>query len=89
MEPEEDSILGAIEDGETINPHGMDPQTMLRFVKAAGAWPARVIVIACEPAEIESMGWGLSDEVQAAVQRAVNLVIETVDELRAEPAVLD
>jgi hydrogenase maturation protease len=89
MEPEEESIVGAIEDGETINPHGMDPQTMLRFVKAVGAWPARVIVIACEPAEVESMGWGLSDEVQAAVQRAVDLVIETVDELRAEPAVLD
>jgi hydrogenase maturation protease len=85
MEPDEDSVQGAIEDGETINPHGMDPQTVLRFVKSIGAWPGRVIVIACEPAEVEEMGWGLSDDVRDAVDRAVDLVVETVGELRAEP----
>ena len=85
MEPDEDSVQGAIEDGETSNPHGMDPQTVLRFVKSIGAWPGRVIVIACEPAEVEEMGWGLSDEVRDAVDRAVDLVVETVGELRAEP----
>ncbi len=85
MEPDEDSVQGAIEDGETINPHGMDPQTVLRFVKSIGAWPGRVIVIACEPAEVEEMGWGLSEEVREAVDRAVELVVETVGELRAEP----
>jgi hydrogenase maturation protease len=86
MEPEEDSVLGGIEDGEVINPHAMDPQTVLRFVKSIGAWPGRVVVIACEPAEVEEMGWGLSEHVSAAVERAVDLVVETVDELRAEPA---
>jgi len=40
-------------------------------------------VIACEPADVEEMGWGLSDEVSAAVSRAVDLVVETVAELRA------
>src|SRR5579875_1158069 len=49
MEPDEGSVPGAIEDGEVINPHGMDPQTVLRFLKGAGAWPGRVVVIACEP----------------------------------------
>ncbi len=49
-----------------IDPHGMDPQTVLRFVKSIGAWPGRVVVIACEPAEVEEMGWGLSDTVSAA-----------------------
>lgn len=85
MEPSEDSVQGGIEDGEVINPHGMEPQTVLRFVKSIGAWPGRVIVIACEPAEVEEMGWGLSEEVREAVQRAVDLVFETVGELRAEP----
>jgi hydrogenase maturation protease len=85
MEPDEDSVQGAIEDGETINPHGMDPQTVLRFVKSIGAWPGRVIVIACEPADVEEMGWGLSDEVRDAVDRAVDLVVETVGGLLAEP----
>ena len=41
-----------------INPHGMDPQTVLRFVKTLGAWPGKVMVIACEPAVVEEMGLG-------------------------------
>src|SRR6202790_2133345 len=36
IEPDESSVQGAIEDGEVINPHGMDPQTVLRFVKSVG-----------------------------------------------------
>ena len=64
----------------------MDPQTVLRFVKSIGAWPGRVIVIACEPADVEEVGWGLSDQVKEAVERAVELVVETIDELRAQPA---
>jgi hydrogenase maturation protease len=89
MEPDEDEVQGGIEDGEVINPHGMDPQTVLRFVKSIGAWPGRVVVIACEPADVEEMGWGLSDVVSGAVDRAVDLVFETLEELRAEPAPSD
>jgi len=82
MEPEEESVPGEIEDGELINPHGMDPQTVLRFLKSAGAWPGKVIVVACEPAQVEEMGWGLSEEVADAVERAAQLVLDTVQELR-------
>ena len=82
MEPDEESVPGAIEDGDVINPHAMDPQTVLRFVKSVGAWPGRVVVIACEPADIEDMGWGLSEPVRDAIERAVDLVFETVAELR-------
>jgi hydrogenase maturation protease len=64
----------------------MDPRTVLRFVKSVGAWPGRVIVIACEPAEVEEVGLGLSQQVEEAVERAIELVVETIDELRAEPA---
>ena len=83
MEPDDAEVEGGIEDGEVINPHGMDPQTVLRFVKSIGAWPGRVVVIACEPAEVEEMGWGLSETVSAAVDRAVGLVLDTLDELLA------
>ena len=83
MEPDEESVPGAIDDGDVINPHGMDPQTMLRFVKSVGAWPGKVVVIACEPADVEEMGWGLTDRVKAAVDRAVDLVFETVAEMQA------
>jgi hydrogenase maturation protease len=83
MEPDEASIDAGIEDGDTINPHAMDPQTMLRFVKSVGAWPGRVVVIACEPAEVGELGFGLSEQVQAAVERALDLVAETIGELQA------
>jgi hypothetical protein len=32
------------------------------------------------------MGWGLTDEVRAAVDRALDVVSETIDELRSEAA---
>jgi len=83
MEPAETEVPGGIEDGDVINPHAMDPQTVLRFVKSVGAWPGRVVVIACEPENVGEMGWGLSDRVRAAVDRAVALVLETVEDLRA------
>jgi hydrogenase maturation protease len=83
MEPDEESVQAGIEDGDVINPHAMDPQTVLRFVRSVGAWPGRVVVIACEPAHVEEMGWGLSEPVAQAVQRAVDLVAEIVDELRS------
>ncbi|HEX3691216.1 MAG TPA: hydrogenase maturation protease [Solirubrobacteraceae bacterium] len=83
MEPDEDAVPGGIEDGDVINPHAMDPQTVLRFVKSVGAWPGKVVVIACEPEQVSEMGWGLSERVQGAVARAVSLVLETVHELRS------
>jgi hydrogenase maturation protease len=86
IEPDEQSVQAAIEDGEVINPHAMDPQTVLRFLKSTGAWPGRVVVIACEPADLGDVGWGLSDPVKQAVDRAVELVLETIDELRSQPA---
>ena len=77
MEPDEADIAAGIEDGEMLDPHGMDPQTVLRFVRAVGGWPGKVVVIACEPAEVEEMGLGLSDAVSGAVDRAVELVEST------------
>jgi hydrogenase maturation protease len=86
MEPDEESVDAGIEDGQVLNPHGMDPQTVLRFVKTLGAWPGKVVVIACEPAVVEEMGLGLSDQVAAAVDSAVALVVETIDELCTDAA---
>jgi hydrogenase maturation protease len=86
MEALEQEVDAGIEDGQAINPHGMDPQTVLRFVKTIGAWPGKVLVVACEPATVEEMGLGLSDEVARAVDGAVDLVAKTIDELQADAA---
>ena len=89
MEADEDAIDAGIEDGQVINPHGMDPQTVLRFVKTLGAWPGKVVVIACEPAQVEQMGFGLSEGVAGAVDGAVNLVLETIETLRSDAAYVE
>jgi hydrogenase maturation protease len=86
MEPDEQDIAAGIEDGELLDPHGMDPQTVLRFVRAVGGWPGKVVVIACEPAQVEEMGIGLSAGVSAAVDHAAELVATTIEELRADAA---
>lgn len=82
MDVDPDSVGGPIEDGENIDPHGMEPQTVLRFVKAVGGWPGKVVVVACEPQEVDDVAIGLSDPVAAAVEGAVELVLESVEELR-------
>ncbi len=74
-----------ISDGELVSPHGMDPRTVLRFVKTVGGWPGKVVVVACEPAG-EEMGFELSPAVAAAVERAATLVGETIAELRTDAA---
>jgi hydrogenase maturation protease len=86
MEATEEEVEAGIEDGQVLNPHGMDPQTVLRFVKTLGAWPGRVMVIACEPAVVEEMGLGLSPAVAGAVDAAVEQVLRTVEELRSDAA---
>jgi hydrogenase maturation protease len=86
MEALEQEVEAGIEDGQVINPHAMDPQTVLRFVKTVGAWPGKVVVVACEPAQVEEMGLGLSAEVERAVDGALELLVETIDELQADAA---
>ncbi len=78
--------IAPIEDGEVVSPHGMDPKTVLRFVKTVGGWPGKVTIVACEPAGVDEMGFKLSAEVSDAVERATDLVLETVEGLRTADA---
>ena len=86
MEPDPADVDGGIEDGAVIDPHGMDPQTVLRFVKAVGGWPGKVVIVACEPSSVGEVNWGLSKPVEDAVDRAVAVVLEQVQELRNDAA---
>jgi hydrogenase maturation protease len=82
MEANPDEVDGQIKDGQMLDPHGMDPQTVLRFVKYVGGWPGRVFVVACEPEVVEDVGFGLSEPVSSALNRAADVVLETIAELR-------
>ena len=86
IEPREEEFAAGIEDGESIDPHGMDPKTVLRFVRAVGGWPGKVVVVACEPAAGERIGMELSEEVAGAVGRAVETVLEQIAELGRDEA---
>lgn len=86
IEPSLAELSAPIEDGDVINPHGMDPQTVLRFVGAIGGFSGRVVVIGCEPGEVDAVGLGLTPAVGDVVQRALALVTETIEELRTDAA---
>lgn len=82
-DPQEIEPIG---DGEAISPHGMDPLTVLRFVKTVGGWPGAIRIVACEPGEVEAMGMALTPAVEAALEGAVRLVGEQIAELRDDHA---
>jgi hydrogenase maturation protease len=86
LEPSMEELAGPIEDGDVINPHGMDPQTVLRFVAAIGGFSGRVVVIGCEPGEVDDVGVGLTPAIEGAVERALEVVSETLQELRTDAA---
>ncbi len=86
MEPLREDFEGDVKDGENIDPHDMNPHTVLRFVSVLGGWPGKVVVIACEPGEIDQPGYGLTPAVRAAVETATRLVLENVAELQTDAA---
>ncbi|MEO6221202.1 MAG: hydrogenase maturation protease [Ginsengibacter sp.] len=84
IEPEEGSVESNLEDGGPIDPHGCDPATILRFVKGIGAWPAKVLIVACEPTNVEDFEIGLSEPVIQAVDKAVELVEDILKDIYTE-----
>ena len=81
IEPDENEINPDLEQGGPIDPHGADPATVLRFVKSIGSWPAKVLIVACEPETIEDFEIGLSEPVNAAIDKAVEMVDGIIEEI--------
>jgi hypothetical protein len=70
-EADETMIDATIEDGQDLDPHAMDAPTVLHFIKHTGGWPGRVLVVPCD-----------SDGGEAGAARAVEVALETIEELR-------
>jgi len=72
--------------------HGMNPMSVLRMVRTLGGTPGRMLVVGCEPGELESEHdgqLGLSEPVEAAVEEAISLIKSLVSKvLDGEPATL-
>jgi hydrogenase maturation protease len=64
-----------------MDAHVMNPMAVLRTVKSMGGPANRILIVGCEPAEFgsdEEGKLGLSDPVNAAVDRAVHLIEELI-----------
>lgn len=54
--------------------HLATPERALMVARAVGVLPERTVIVGCQPRQIETLGTGLTDEVSAAVDRAVTEV---------------
>jgi hydrogenase maturation protease len=63
--------------GPLVDAHGMAPDAVLAMLEALGGGPVRVLLVGCEPAEVDAR-MGLSEPVAAAVGEAVEVVRELV-----------
>jgi hydrogenase maturation protease len=71
---------------ETPEGHNLGPVEVLRLVQSMGGDLARLYLVGCEPAVLEREDGqiALSESVQAAVPKAVEMIQELVNDLRAE-----
>ena len=74
MEPEVDA-----DEAPPLDAHRMDPHAVLGMVAGLGGEIGRVLVVGCEPANLDD-GIGLSPPVEAAVDAAARVVEDVVSE---------
>jgi hydrogenase maturation protease len=77
--------LSQIESRGMADGHTMDPMAVLRLVKQFGGRPPRLYVVGCETASLggEEGEMGLSRPVESAVDEAVSIVEDLVQQLLA------
>jgi hydrogenase maturation protease len=58
--------------------HGMQPDVVLGMLDTLGANISKVLIVGCEPASVD-YGIGLSEPVTAAVDKAVQVVLDLIE----------
>ena len=87
IEPEASAIADPQPEDLLLSPHELDPVRVLRLAAALGGQCRRVVLVACEPASFGDDEWGameLTPPVAAAIDIAVDLVKQVVDQLLTE-----
>src|SRR6185295_1356137 len=76
IEPDLSELEGAPVDQMAVETHGMNPMKVLAMVKAMNGELGRILLVGCEPATLgpEEGLMGLSEPVEAAVDKAVEIV---------------
>ena len=87
IEPDPEDYARPIEDGEMISPHGMDPQTVLRFVTAVGSFSGKVVVVGVRAGPDRGPRASASAPRSSSRSSARStLVMEQIAELRTDEA---
>lgn len=73
-------------DSAVADGHSMNPVSVLQMVRSLGCRPRRLYLVGCEPASLGNDEGliGLSESVQAAVPRAIEMVESLISELLCE-----
>lgn len=67
--------------------HLATPERVFMMAKALGVLPSRLVMVGCQPLDVEGLGTDLSPEVTAAVEVAIVEILRLVEEfLASEPA---
>ncbi len=61
-----------------MDAHSMDPGAVLSMLESLGGSDVRMLVLGCEPADV-SERMGLSEPVAAAVERAIPMILELIE----------
>ena len=77
LEPDRAELTGL-----PMDAHTMDPGTVLATLDRLGGTVGRILVVGCEPLEVDE-GLGLSQPVAAAIDAAADLVLELVTQAPA------
>jgi hydrogenase maturation protease len=80
-----DSVTDGVPDAPIVSAHDLDPAKVMQLAAALGGNCGRVLLVACEPADLGGEGgkMGLSDPVAAAVTVAAERILDLVAEMSA------
>ncbi len=85
IEPDLSELDDLDEQGMMIETHGMNPMKVLGMVKSMGGEFKRILLVGCEPEQLDAEErMGLSEPVAAAVDEAVDLVESLVTKILKE-----
>lgn len=77
IEVDLEKILGGDSRIAELSLHEAGLEALLKFSKAIGTLPSRIILVGCIPKEI-SLGYELSEEVEHAAHEAVKMIMEKI-----------
>jgi len=87
-----DDIPDECNESSLVNSHGLNPVRVLALAKSMGAPFKKILLVGCEPLVLEqdeSGHIGLSEVVQAAVDPAVEMIRQVVEEFVGTKAVVN